>query len=485
VPRRACAFLVALLAVAALDAGLGATLADSDNPRQWTPTQPAPRAAPPSPTAPAAIPPPPPVVTAPSPAAPEAPPAVPVAPVTVQPVFPAESAPPAAAPGGAPPALAAGEHIKVALLLPLSGQGAALGTALLNAAQLSLFDVNDDHLALLPRDTGGTPEGAADAARDAIAQGARLILGPFFAPEVTAVAPLARAAGINVVAFSSDERAAGQGVFLMGFLPRSQVVRVVSYAHDQGLNRFAAILPDSDYGNVIGGLLRDAVMQAGGEIDQIADYDPAAGDAAQVVRQLGNYESRHAALLAERKALEKKGDEVSKQALRRLASDEGLGAVGFDAIMLPEGGERLLALAPLLPYYDIDPAQVRLLGTGLWDDPRLGKEPSLLGGWYAAPDPATRADFEARYTKLFGGGSPPRIATLGYDATALAAALARAPNGPDFSVAAITSHDGFSGLDGIFRFRADGLNERGLAVLEVQRDAPKVVSPAPTSFVSQ
>ena len=480
-PRRACAFLVALLALAALDAGLGATLADSDNPRQWNPTQPAPRAAPPAPTAPAAIPPPPPVVTAPPPPEAPAPPAVPVAPVTVQPMFSAPSTPP----GSAPPALAAGAHIKVALLLPLSGQGAALGTALLNAAQLSLFDVNDDHLALLPRDTGGTSEGAAEAARDAIAQGARLILGPFFAPEVTAVAPLARAAGINVVAFSSDERAAGQGVFLMGFHPRSQILRVVSYAREQGLNRFAAILPDSDYGNVIGELLRGAVTEAGGEIDQIATYDPAAGDAAQVVRQLGNYESRHAALLAERKALEKKGDEVSKQALQRLASDEGLGAVGFDAIMLPEGGERLLALAPLLPYYDIDPGQVRLLGTGLWDDPRLGKEPALLGGWYAAPDPAPRADFEARYAKLFGGGSPPRIATLGYDATALAAALARAQNGPDFSVAAITSRDGFSGLDGIFRFRADGLSERGLAVLEVRRDAPKVVSPAPTSFVSQ
>jgi ABC-type branched-subunit amino acid transport system substrate-binding protein len=408
-----------------------------------------------------------------------------VAPVTVEPVFPAPSAPPAPLSGTAPPALGAGASIEIALLLPLSGQGAALGTALLNAAQLSLFDVNDDRLALLPRDTGGTPEGAAEAARDVIAHGARLILGPFFAPEVTAVAPLARAAGINLIAFSSDARAAGQGVFLMGFLPRSQVTRVVSYAHEQNLNRFAAILPDSDYGTVIGELLRDAVAEASGEIDQIATYSPAAGDAAEVVRQLGNYESRHAALLAQRKALEKKGDEVSKEALKRLAGDEGLGAVGFDAIMLPEGGERLLALAPLLPYYDIDPGQVRLLGTGLWDDPRLGKEPALMGGWYAAPDPATRADFEGHYAKLYGGGSPPRIATLGYDATALAATLARAAGGPDFSAAAITNHDGFSGLDGILRFRADGLNERGLAVLELQRDAPKVVSPAPTSFVSQ
>jgi len=472
--RRACALLVALFAAIALDACQGATLAESDRLPQWTPTLHPPSAAPPPvvPAPPALVPPPPPLM-------PEVP-AVPVAPVTVEPATPTTG------PIGAPAApLAAGESVKVAVLLPLSGQGAALGKALLNAAQLALFDVNDEHLALLPRDTDGTPEGAAQAARDVIGQGARLILGPFFAAEVSAVAPIARAAGINVVAFSTDERVAGQGVFLMGFLPRTQVLRVVSYAHDQGLNRFAAIVPESPYGDAIGAALRDAVTQTAGEVDDIESYDPAAGGAAAVVRQLGHYDSRHAALAAQRKALEKKGDEVSKQALRRLDAQEGAGSLGFDAIMLPEGGERLLALAPLLPFYDIDPARVRLLGTGLWDDPRLGKEPSLLGGWYAAPDPGTRADFEARYAKLFGAGNPARIATLGYDATALAAALERAPNGPDFSVPALTNRDGFNGLDGIFRFRADGSNERGLAVLEVQRDAPKVVSPAPTSFVSQ
>jgi len=227
------------------------------------------------------------------------------------------------------------------------------------------------------------------------------------------------------------------------------------------------------------------VGQAGADVDTIETYDPGAGDAAAVVRRIGDYERRHAALLAQRKALQGKDDEASKRALERLKSDTGVGEVGFDAIMLPEGGERLLALAPLLPYYDIDPAQVRLLGTGLWDDLRLGKEPALIGGWYAAPDPTQRADFEKRYATLYGAGSPPRIATLGYDATALAAALARPPNGPDFSAQRLTNPDGFTGLDGIFRFRADGLSERGLAVLEVQREGPKVVSPAPTSFASQ
>ena len=382
-----------------------------------------------------------------APAQPVEPPlaAEPVAPVTVEPEPGTGGAP--AAEGAAPPASEAGRQpVKVALLLPLSGQSAPLGRALLNAAELAVFDGPSEGFALLPRDTEGSAEGAERAGRAVLGEGARLILGPFFAAEVSAVAPLARAAGVNVVAFSTDERVAGQGVFLIGFLPRNQVARVVTYAHAQGFGRFAAVVPDTAYGSTMADLLRAAAAADGAQVADIETYDPAANNAADAVRRLV--------------------------------------PGSFDAVMLPEGGERLLALAPLFPYYDIDPTHVRLFGTGLWDDPRLGKEPALIGGWYAAADPRARADFERHYASLYGGG-PPRITTLGYDATALAAALARSPGGPDFSLATLTNANGFAGLDGIFRFRADGLNERGLAVLEIQRDGPRVVSPAPTSFVGE
>ena len=404
----------------------------------------------------------------------QAPAAAPAGTPTLAPALPAATPPPQAVTPAAP---------RVALLLPLSGPNADIGKALLNAAEMALFDTADGQFDLLPRDTQGTADGAAAAAHSALEAGAGLILGPFFADEVSAAAPIARAAGVNIVAFSTDERVAGQGVYLMGFLPRTQVMRVVSYAHAQGLSRFAAVVPDSAYGQTISDLLREAVGQAGAQVANIAVYDPAANNATQVVRQLANYDARHAALLAQRRALEAAGDDASLQALARLKNQDAIGDVDFDAIMLPEGGERLLALAPLLPFFDIDPSRVRLLGTGLWDDPSLGKEPELVGGWYAAPDPNLRASFEQRYAALFGA-KPPRIATLGYDATALAAALARKQGGPDFSSAALTNPNGFAGLDGIFRLRADGLDERGLAVLEVERDGPKIVSPAPTSFAT-
>jgi len=375
------------------------------------------------------------------------------------------------------------QTVKVALLLPLSGPGAPLGKALLNAATLAVFDIAGKNFVLLPRDTGGSADGAARAARAALDEGAKLILGPFFAEEVLAVAPLAREAGINVVAFSTDERVAGQGVFLMGFLPRTQVTRVVSYAHQQGLNRFAAVVPNTSYGQAIAGFLRTSVNDAGASLGAIESYDPAAGNAAEVVRRIANYDTRHAALLEQRRLLEAQNDELSREALQRLQKQDSLGDVDFDAIMLPEGGERLMALAPLLPYYDIDPSHVRVLGTGLWDDPRLAKEPALIGGWYVAPDPKVRGEFDRRYAKLFDAANAPRIATLGYDATALAVALAQ--SGPDFGARALTNPNGFAGLDGIFRFHEDGLNERGLAVLEIQREGPRVVSPAPASFATE
>jgi hypothetical protein len=155
--------------------------------------------------------------------------------------------------------------------------------------------------------------------------------------------------------------------------------------------------------------------------------------------------------------------------------------IPFDAILIPEGGNRLKSVAPLLPYYDVDPEKVHFLGTGLWDEPGLGTEPALNGGWYAAPPPGARADFDQRFRAVYKR-PPPRLATLAYDATALAAVLARNANGPDFSAAALTNPSGFAGVDGIFRLRPDGLIQRGLAVLEVHRNGNTVVSPAPTTF---
>jgi ABC-type branched-subunit amino acid transport system substrate-binding protein len=340
-----------------------------------------------------------------------------------------------------------GGKVTVAMLLPLTGPSGQLGEAMLDAAQMALFDLASDQVELVTGDTKGTAEGASAAAQQAIGQGAQIIFGPLLAGEVGAVKPIAQSAHVPVIAFSTDATLAGGGVYLMGFLPSEEVARVTAYAHAQGHNRFAVLAPSTPYGQVAADAVKAAVAAAGATVSRVEFYDPGLGSMATAVK----------AFAAE--------------------------GVDYDALFLPEGGARLKVLAPQLPYFKIDPDQVKFLGTGLWDDPGLGTEPSLDGGWYAAPDPQSRAAFEQRFAQLYRHAAP-RLATLGYDAMALAAVLAKAPQGADFSDAAITSANGFSGLDGIFRFRANGLVQRGLAVLEVQHNGDGIIDPAPQSFQS-
>jgi branched-chain amino acid transport system substrate-binding protein len=406
-----------------------------------------------------------------------APPPAP-APVVLAP--PPEPVPPPA-PAGPPPMPGVA---RVALLLPLTGRSAELGQALLDAAQMALFDVRADDLVLMPRDTNGTPEGAARAAATAIAEGATLIIGPLFAGSVASVAPLARSAGVNVVGFSSDRSVAGPGVFIMGLLPEQQIARVVGYAVSQGFTRFSALAPSSKYGQTVVGALRRAAQANGVRVVSPVFYPAdvtAASDLFNIVRAFADYDRRHGALLEQRRQLAARDDEVSRAALARLEPLDTLGEVDFDAVLVPEGGSRLLTVAPMLPYYDVDPAAVRFLGTAQWETAAIGAESALYGGWYAAPPPAARARFEQRFADAFGR-APPRLATLAYDAVALVGTLVRQPGGADFGAAVLTNAGGFRGVDGLFRFTADGTNQRGLAVLEVRADGVVTVSAAPDSF---
>lgn len=346
-----------------------------------------------------------------------------------------------------PPVTAVPEQgpVKVGLLLPLSGTNGGLGQALLQAAQMALFDLGDARLTLVVRDTEG-PGGAAAAAQQLVQERAGIVLGPIFAAAVGQAAPAVRAGGVPMVTFSTDVGVAGNGVYVMGVLPGLQVERVVGYAAAQGFRRVAVLAPSAPFGQTIIAALQTAAPRFGAAVAQVEYYDPAAVDMSEVVRRL----------------------------------NPG-GVPQFDALMIPEGAPRLAAIAPLVPYFDIDTASVRLLGTALWDDPSLAAEPALIGGWFAAPQPEQWKSFAQRYRALYRS-DPPRIASLAYDATALAAVLGRAEGGVGFGLPALTNPSGFSGVDGVFRFRPDGKVERGLAVFEMQSTGPVVIDPAPTSF---
>jgi branched-chain amino acid transport system substrate-binding protein len=394
---------------------------------------------------------------------------VPAPVVTPQPPF----GPPTAPPAPPKPAGPAGPA-KVALLVPLSGPNAGLGQAILNAAQLALFETGGDRLTLVPRDTRGTTAGAADAARAAVGEGVGLILGPLLAAEVEAVKPIARDAHLNIIAFSTVTDLAGGNAFLMGFLPRQEVVREIAYARQRAIVRFAALAPDTAYGHLMADALRDTTSAAGGTVAKIVFYDPRAGDVSAAIQRLlpGSAAQTNGAPAAPDQAIPAEPDQAIPAAPA---------VPSFDALLLPEGGSQLKDIVRALSTAGLDTKATRLLGSGLWDVPDIGNEPALDGGWFAASPLDARRNFEQRYRATYGS-EPPRLASLGYDAAALAAVLARGEGGPPFSREAILDPNGFSGVDGLFRFTPEGLVQRSLAVIEVEPQGNIVVSPAPQSF---
>ena len=338
------------------------------------------------------------------------------------------------------------QQVKVALVLPLTGRLANLGQAMSEASQMAMFDLADRRFELIPLDDQGTPKGSEDAARQAVAQGARIILGPLLASSVRAVTPIAAQAGIPVVAFSSDRKVASPGIYIIGFTPEAEVERVVAYATSRGLKRFAALAPDNDpYGAAVADALRKAVASNGGTVVRIDFYDAKTQDFSAMVRKLTG---------------------APDPAATPASSPFGPVAMSvppvpaFDALLIAEGGPKLRTLGATLGASGIGAPGVQLLGTGKWDEPGIGAEPSLVGAWFAAPAPAFREEFEVRYKQTFGK-TPPRLATLAYDATALAAVLARGPGSDPFSPTSMVDANGFFGRDGLFRLTADGQADQG------------------------
>ncbi|MFZ1110324.1 MAG: penicillin-binding protein activator [Rhodomicrobium sp.] len=352
----------------------------------------------------------------------------------------------------APKGGTAGGTVNVALLLPLTGNVNAqqVAKAMKQAGELALFDFDKANVKLIPKDTRGTPDGARQAAQDAVKEGAELIVGPLFANEVSAVAPVAQAAHIPVLAFSSDRNVAGNGVYLMSFVAGSDVPRIVAYAVSKGKTRFAALFPQNDYGRIVEQAFNRAVQENRAQVVMTKTFPPEANGMLPPVKEMS--------------ALAKKGSPPQ-----------------IDAIFIPAGGDTLPSLAPLFPYYEVDTQAVKLMGLSGWDYPGAGKEPALAGGWFVAPDPKGWQDFTRRYVETYGD-APPRLASLSYDAISLAISLSNNPPERRFAASELTRPSGFNGVDGLFRLRADGTAERGFAIMEVQKYANQPIDPAPSSF---
>lgn len=335
----------------------------------------------------------------------------------------------------------------VALLLPLGAQGnaGAVAQSMKNAADLAVSESGGTDIRLVVKDDLGTSQGARMAAEAAMAEGARVILGPLFAHSVASAAQVTRPAILPMVAFSTDTNVAGSGVFLLSFLPQGDVERIVRFQVSQGRHSFAALLPDSAYGTVVEGAFQQTAGSAGARVVTIEQYG---ADRAKM-----------------------------GEAVKRIAPS----LAQADVLFIPDAPEQVIQVVQMLSANGVDLKRLRLVGTGLWDSPTLFADPLMEGAQFAGPDATGWRAFAERYQARFGA-YPVRTATLSYDAVSLVTALVRSGGPDNLTISAISNPAGFAGVDGTFRFRADGTVERGLAVMEVKGGAAQVVSPAPRSF---
>jgi branched-chain amino acid transport system substrate-binding protein len=338
------------------------------------------------------------------------------------------------APATPAPAAVTGRPSRVGILLPLSGPNEKLGKDFLDAANMAVLDLAGDGFELLPKDAAN---GASAAAQAALAEGAEVLIGPVFSAQVAEVK--AQAAKAPVLALSNDISVAGNGIYVLGFDPASQVKRIMAYAKKKNLHRMVVLAPSTPYGDI-------AVEQVRRSGMKVVTYMRYPADAAGM-----------------------------RKTVETLAARRG----EFDTLFVPEGGQALVTVASVLASSHLTAKDVTLLGTGLWDDTGVSSIEPLQGGFYAAPDPTQRQAFAQRFEQVYGR-APSRLASLAYDATALVAVLAK--NNQLYGYDTLTNPSGFSGLDGLFRLNRQGVAERGLAILSVNGNGPQIVEPAPDKF---
>jgi branched-chain amino acid transport system substrate-binding protein len=389
---------------------------------------------------------------------------VPQPPASKEPARAAASQPPVAAeqqavvsPGTIPPTAT---PVKIALLIPLSGESVTVGNAMLDAASMALYDGYlaapaeqiRSQIILLPKDAGNTPTDAVRVTQQAIEQGADFIIGPLFSQSVSQVAPLTRAHKINMLTFSNTRSVAGDGVYVFGFLPEQQVMRMAEYAYLHKYQRVAVLAPNDSYGEKVKDTLTAAYAQKGGRVAPGELYAPSAANIdAAVSRVAAAYNNTP----AERR---------------------------FQAIFIADGGYQLKNIIASLKKTNIDLKKIKLLGTGLWDDPEIAKISDMQGAWFPSSPPAYYENFEKRFISTYGY-KPPRLASMAYDAVNLVARLAISSENGGLNAQTLTNPAGFiSPANGLVRLLPDGTNERRLDVMEITEGGFKVIDVAPKTF---
>lgn len=354
--------------------------------------------------------------------------------------------------GSSGPKIAAGAPVPVALLVPKGSSNAGdalLAQSLENAAKLAIADLDGVQIDLRVYATAGDPGTASSAAVQAVNEGAKIILGPVFGEAANAAAKAVAARNVNVLSFSNNTTIAGGNLFVLGPTFDNTADRLVAFARAQGRDNIMTVHSNNSAGLLGSTAISNAITR------QRATSAGSVG-----------YEFSQEGVIAAVSQIKLNADQTGANALFLTANTSGA----------------LPLLTQLLPEAGLSPATIQYMGLTRWDIPAQTLElPGVQGGWYAMPDPTLTNQFQTRYAQAYGG-LPHSIGGLAYDGIAAIGALVKQGKSDALTTGALTQGAGFQGVNGIFRLRNDGTNERGLAVATIRDKKVVIIDPAPTRF---
>ncbi|WBU55833.1 penicillin-binding protein activator [Paracoccus sediminicola] len=350
------------------------------------------------------------------------------------------------------PQIDPGQPVQIALLVP-GGTGNQdldwLGRSLANSARMAAADADGAEIDLRVYTTTPAEASAVEAAEKAAAEGAKIIVGPLFADSANAVGNAIKDNNLNVLSFSNNTEIAGSNVFVLGNTFDNVADRLVSYGVGQGLRRFLMVYENDAAGQIGANAIQSAIAQNGATLSGRQEHALSQSSIDSIIPAV-----TQAA----------KGDQI-------------------DAIFMTANQQAVLPyLTDQLAEAGVTSREAQLMGLTRWDIPAARLQlPGVQGGWFALPDTSMQRQFTQRYRSAFGE-APHELGSLGYDGVAAVAALAGSGNRNAVNTIGLTRPAGFTGVNGVFRLRRDGTNERGMAVATINDGTVVVIDPAPRSF---
>ena len=352
-------------------------------------------------------------------------------------------------------------RLRIGLLLPLSGEYAGLGQDIAGGAEMALFQLNDADIDVVFFDTAGGLQ-AEQAARQAVAAGVDIVIGPLFTASVRKARPILAASAVPVLALSNNIESASPGNWVLGYLPEQQIDHLLGYAVSENKTRVAVLASEDAFGQQV---LSHAVRR----LSEFG-FEPA------------QTTSLSSEILSDEDSL--------KQAIRAFSryqkpeeDDAVLPPPAYDVLILAGGPEFILRTAPVLSFYDLDPSRVTYLGTDLWARPDLQSEPSLQGSVITQATLPASEGFEKQWQSVFSRPSN-TLARLGFDAFALIAVTKQERSGVSAQAsdakidwrASLIREQGFAGFSGQFRLLPDGRNQRQYRLHRLEENQIKALN---------